>query len=229
MARMASTPGLIAFALLSAGGVWALGSSQAPPQTATVHEAIAAPTPAVEPAANESLSSTTPAAWIIDYADSHIRFTATQAGASFQGEWQQWEADVLFAKQHLASSQAEVRIQAADVSTGDSDRDATLASSDWFDVASFATVTFKTHKIQAIPNGYQAQATLSIRGISHPISFRFNIGTTEAGATLLTGSSQLDRLELGLGLMEFADTQWVGQEVSVEVRLVQSLAAVPNR
>ena len=88
---------------------------------------------------------------------------------------------------------------------------------------------FATQKIEASAAGYRASATLEVRGTPHPVSFDFQLSQTAAGATLLTGTSKLDRLALGLGIMEFADTQWVGQDVEVDVRLVQTLGATPNR
>lgn len=239
MARMATAPGLIAFALLAVGGVWALGTPAAQQITTQatappVAAAVTIPEPTPTPSTPETPSTPTTAAvrldaWVIDYEASHIRFTATQAGATFEGRWLQWEADVYFDPEHLSDSRAEVRIQAANVSTGDEERDATLATGDWFDSTNFTSVVFATQHIESIDTGYHADANLTIRGVSYPIGFDFELSTSASGDSVLTGTSELDRLALGLGVVEWADTQWVGQTVEVSVRLVRTLDAAPSR
>jgi hypothetical protein len=50
-------------------------------------------------------------AWNIDYDASYIRFTATQAGAGVNGEWQEWSADLHFdeARQSKLSTTTAIR------------------------------------------------------------------------------------------------------------------------
>jgi polyisoprenoid-binding protein YceI len=69
-----------------------------------------------------------------------------------------------------------------------------------------------------------ADAQLSIRGQSYPVRFEFDV-TDEFDSLRLKGNSQLDRLALNLGVLEWQDTDWVGRLVDVEVLVV---AGIPS-
>ncbi len=155
-------------------------------------------------------------AWIVDYAESSIRFTAEQAGAPFTGTWTDWQADIRMQPGEDDFS-AEVVIQTAAVETGDADRDSTLATAEWFDPAAFPTAVFRTNELETLDDGsYAAQATLTIKDRSTPVTFRFTL--EESGEMLvLEGQATLDRLALGVGTGEWLDTTWVGAEVVVDV------------
>jgi cytochrome b561 len=47
-------------------------------------------------------------AWNIDYDASYIRFTATQAGAGVNGEWQEWSADLHFDEARIDAGQSKL-------------------------------------------------------------------------------------------------------------------------
>ncbi|MEO1165749.1 MAG: YceI family protein [Chloroflexota bacterium] len=163
-------------------------------------------------------SASTLAPWSIDYEQSYVRFTAEQAGAAFTGEWQEWTADLRFDAAVPAEGQFDVSIDIADVDTEDSDRDSTLQSRDWFDADSYPVARFLTRTIRAVDGGFVADATLEVKGVRHPVTFAFSV-TEDGTARMLTGTARLDRLALGVGIGEWADTDAVGQFVDVSVRV----------
>ena len=157
-----------------------------------------------------------PALWKLDAANSHIRFTAEQAGAPFTGTWPNWEADIRFDAARPERSSAVVTIRVGTVDTDDRDRDETMKGAEWFASATYPTAIFKTERIERADTGFVATATLTIKGEPRPVTFTFDVEETD-GATVLTGTARLDRLALGLGTGDWTDTTWVGQFVDVEV------------
>ncbi|MEO0347014.1 MAG: cytochrome b/b6 domain-containing protein [Pseudomonadota bacterium] len=185
--------------------------------TATTPEPdTAEPEPVVEP---EPVPPAPAPEWNIDLAASSIAFTAEQAGAPFTGRWTDWSADMRFAADALETSGFDVAIRVAGVDTRDGDRDSTLQDAEFFDAAGFPEVRFVTGTIRAEGDGFVADSTLVVKGVEHPITFSFSV-VANGSARTLTGTSRLDRLALGVGTGEWADTEWVGQfvDVAVEVR-----------
>lgn len=220
MGRMASAVSIALFAATLATGVWATW----PEATESTAPALTAPAALVAPAAPAAPAAVSPPPqplqWQIDQDHSHIKFTATQAGAEFTGEWQRFNAQIHFDAAQLEYSRASVSIDATSVATQDSERDSTLAGSDWFDSPNFATVTFTAANFALNSNGtFTATAQLDIRGAAYPVQFDFKV-ESQGNQRRLEGRAQLDRLALNLGTVEWTDTEWVGQFVEVNVVIV---------
>ena len=243
MGRMASTASVALFAASIAAGVWATWpggvataaepTGSATPESEQAQTPITNATPASisdsapitsdpEIVASPSIAPAiappiAPPLWQLDKAQSHIKFTAVQAGAEFSGTWQNFSAQIRFDPNMLEQSSARVLIDATSVATQDSERDSTLQGSDWFDSPNFAQVTFTTDSFEQRPDGtFLSQAQLEIRGVNYPIEFSFTVAST-GSQRKLEGTAQLDRLALNLGTKEWTDTEWVGQFVDVEV------------
>ena len=166
--------------------------------------------------------------WQIDYKNSFIRFTGSQAGASFTGSWESWAADIRFDRDAPAEGSFDVKVQTADVITGDSERDATLADTDWFDTQSYPTAHYQAERFTPQADGsYIAEGTLTIKGFAAPVQLYFTIEESD-GQRILEGRASVLRLALGVGTGEWADTSWVSNEVSVSVRVQAALgSAIP--
>lgn len=236
--RMLSMTGLLAFVVVIAGGAAWLGSGGGPPparhddapqltpppqSTERVSPPPAQaepgdPAPAPEPAAPVELPT-----WRIDPARSYIRFAGSQAGASFQGAWQSWHAELRFSPGALGASAFDVTIDTTSPATGDTDRDATLADMEWFDSARFPEAYYRATRFQAADGGgFIAHGLLTIKDRSTPVQLRFKL-VENGNARLLTGTARLDRLQLGVGTGEWEDTEWIGQFVTVDVRVEASV------
>lgn len=227
LGRMADPQTAALFVGTMAVGIWLTWPTSMPAAATTVPAPTPAPVSIAAEAAPESvpqppppkspaLAPTRPSLWEVDYERSTIEFTAEQAGAKFSGRWQRYAAEIRFDPEQLAASSATVRIAASSVATGDEERDTTLAGADWFDSTRFDTLVFQANEFSSTPTGFTAAATLEIRGTTYPITFEFGVQQTQSGVEL-TGQATLDRLALGLGVQEWADTEWVGQFVEVAV------------
>ncbi len=169
----------------------------------------------IAPVAPVTIDTTLPL-WALDQSQSYLRFTADQAGAPFTGTWQRWNADIRFDPSNLAASSARVRVDATSPVTGDNERDSTLLKAEWFDSSVHPEVIFRSIGIFAVETGgYMATGTLRIRNNEHPIRLTFTHQRVD-GKDTITGSVDLDRIELGIGTGEWTDTSWVGPHVKLE-------------
>lgn len=161
--------------------------------------------------------------WQIDYESSYIRFTGSQAGASFTGSWESWSADIRFNRDAPAEGSFDVSVQTAEVITGDNDRDTTLAETDWFDTQSYPTANYRADRFaEQVDGSYIAEGRLIIKGLAAPVPLHFTIKEA-GGQRILEGTASVLRLALGVGTGEWEDTSWVSNEVSVSVRVEATL------
>ena len=163
-------------------------------------------------------------AWPIDYDASHIRFEAEQAGATFEGRWSDWEAELRFDPSMPDSGSFDVAIRVAGVVTGDSDRDDTLQDPEFFDAAAYPLVRYRASSFRARPDGsFVALGSLDVKGNSMEVPLTFTV-ETEGAKRILRGEARLDRLALEVGTGDWADTAWIGQFVDVSVHVEASVA-----
>ncbi len=211
--RISSGPALGLFAAVIVGGVVGLtrGTTSAPTSGTD--------TSTVGAAERLEADSALPA-WQIDYAESYIRFRATQAGAEFQGTWPSWQASIRFDGGRPADGAFDVGIDTTDVSTSDADRDSTIGTSEWFDTANHPEARYQATRFRVLKDGgFAADGMLYIKGNEAPVVLDFTIETTTDGRRVLAGTALVDRLALNVGTGDWADTTWIGQEVTVEVRV----------
>jgi polyisoprenoid-binding protein YceI len=63
-----------------------------------------------------------------------------------------------------------------------------------------------------------ADGTLTLRGVSKPVSLQVNFASQGSGATLDV-SGTVQRLDFGVGSGEYADTSVIGAEVKITAHL----------
>jgi len=216
--RMVSIASIVTFAVIVALGVTWLGGAGKSTRSAPTA------TP-VEPAADftaPAVSSELPV-WQIDYASSYIKFTGDQAGAKFEGAWESWSGNLQFSADLLERSVFDVTVDAASAETQDDDRDVTLADPEWFDTMNFPEAYFRAAEFSATDNGYIADGQLIIKNVASAVKLTFTV-VIDGNSRVLNGTAQLDRLALGVGVGEWEDTEWVGKDVTVEVRVEATVA-----
>ncbi|MEQ1695345.1 MAG: YceI family protein [Hyphomicrobiaceae bacterium] len=157
--------------------------------------------------------------WTVVPGESSIGFSGEHAGTKFKGVFQKWEASVSFDPADLAGSKAVVTVALASAKTGDATYDKTLPTTDWFNVAATPSGVFETSTFRAVGTDlFEADATLSIRGVKVPVVFAF--GWTVAGDTAkLVGKTALKRVAFGVGKGSDSDGTWVSLDIPVEVRV----------
>ena len=116
-----------------------------------------------------SLAATT--TWQIDPAHTAAGFSVKHMMiATVRGQFKGVTGTVNWDDQDIGNSVVDVTIDANTVDTGEPKRDADLKSANFFDVAHYPTITFKSTKIERISAAKMKVAgNLTIRGITKPV------------------------------------------------------------
>ena len=104
--------------------------------------------------------------WKIDTSHSSATFTVRHMMVSnVHGRFGKVEGTVVYDGQNIAGVQAEATIDATTITTDNEKRDAHLKSPDFFDVASFPTITFKSKRAEVVGKGkFKLIGDLTMRG-----------------------------------------------------------------
>ena len=155
--------------------------------------------------------------WVVDKAASRLGFTATMSGDAFQGSFRRWDAAIEFDPANLKASRATVTVDVASAVTGDGARDEALPSSDWFHARRFPRATFVTQSITRTgPNRYTAAGTLTLRGVTRPVTLPFTLAIT-GNTARMNGQLVLDRTAFGVGQGQWRTGAAVATRVTVNV------------
>ena len=160
----------------------------------------------------------TAADYTVQPASSTLGFSNTFQGESFNGHFGQWTAAISYDPANLASSKFDVEVTLASVKTGDDDRDSALPGADFFDVAKFPKAHFVTTGFLRSGGKVIADGTLTLRGVSKPVSLEVTFKPQGSGATLDVAGT-VKRLDFGVGTGDYADTSVIGGDVKVTAHL----------
>jgi polyisoprenoid-binding protein YceI len=158
--------------------------------------------------------------WTVQPKESKLTFVGTALEAPFEGTFERFTADIKFDPQDLAGSRFDVKIDTTSANTRNEDRDGALKGDDFFAVKQYPTAHYVAdHFTSKGGNKYSAAGKLTIRNVTRdvPVEFTFE---TKNGSAWLKGSSQLQRLDFGVGQGEFKDTGQVANEVKVNFVLL---------
>ena len=107
--------------------------------------------------------------WTADPSHSTVGFTVRHLGLSkVRGRFESVTAQVTVGDD-LASSNVTAEIDMASVSTGNKDRDAHLASTDFFGAENNPTMTFVSKEITGFGEQYKLAGELTLNGITKPV------------------------------------------------------------
>ncbi|MBS1110982.1 MAG: YceI [Anaeromyxobacteraceae bacterium] len=166
------------------------------------------------------------ATWNIDGSHTRTGFSVKHLVISdVKGEFAKTEGKARIDEADLSKSSIEVTIDAASVDTRDAKRDNHLRSADFFDVAKFPTISFKSTKIEAGKDGaLTVTGDLNMHGVTKPVTLEGSItkaitdpwGNTRRGASF---TGKLDRKAWGISWSKVADVGAVaGDEVKLDIQ-----------
>ena len=149
---------------------------------------------------------------------SSLAFATKYDGEVFSGQFGGFDTRLSFDPAQPEAARLEVAIDLAGTRTGNADRDSTLASADFFDVARFARARYVAEGFRPLGGDrYAADGTLSLRGVSHPVTLEFS--WTPGKPALLSGRATVKRLQFGVGGGDWADTGTIPDEVAISTRV----------
>lgn len=155
---------------------------------------------------------------------SSLGFRASYQGETFEGRFGQFAPQIRFDPARLGESRFDVRIRLASVDTRNSERDDLLKGGEFFDSRKMPEARYVAAKFRSLGgNRYAANGSLSLRGVSQPVTLVFT--WTPGARPVLVGEATLQRLQFGVGSGDWADTGLIPDQVTVTTRLV--LAPAP--
>jgi len=172
-----------------------------------------------EPISNTATNLESIGEWHVVKADSHIKFTASQQGNAFTGEFDNFGAIINFKEATIEEASVTATIDLGSVSAGDKDRDGALPGKEWFNVKAFPKAVFQSDDfVKTGDNTYEARGTLSMKGKPQPLTLPFTLDITGTKAEM-QGSVTLDRTLWEVGTGAWSTDEWASTEVVVDVKI----------
>ncbi|MDV6332909.1 YceI family protein [Asticcacaulis sp. 201] len=194
--------------------VASVASSEAPEVSASVSEAASS--------VSETASASQAAAvtnWIVDKSATKIAFSTSLSGEAINGGFSSYSAAIAFDLEQLDKSHVKVTIDLSSVSSGDNDRDGSLKSDAFFNVAVTPKAVFEaTSFTKTDATHFVAKGRLTLHGKSQPLTLPFSLIIKNDTATM-TGSTTIDRTAFGVGSGEWAATDSLPAKVKVDINL----------
>jgi polyisoprenoid-binding protein YceI len=144
-------------------------------------------------------------AWKIDGSHTQAGFSVKHFMIStVRGDFDKTEGKVMLDEADVTKSSVEATIDMASVSTRDEKRDAHLKNADFFDVAKFPKMTFKSTKVEKAGEGLKVTGDLTMKGVTKPVvldvvgptkEIKDPWGNTRRG---LSATTKLNRKDFGV-------------------------------
>jgi polyisoprenoid-binding protein YceI len=114
--------------------------------------------------------------WNLDPAHTEIGFAARHMMVSkVRGKFEKYTGTITTAANPL-ESHAEAEIDLSSITTGNDQRDGHLRGSDFFDVDTHPSMTFRSTGVRPDGDDFQVDGELTIRGITKPITLKVELG-----------------------------------------------------
>ena len=154
----------------------------------------------------------------VQAAGSTLAFATEYDGEVFSGHFSRFSTTLSFDPQRPAEAQLEVVIPLASAGTANPDRDQTLLGPDFFNAKAFPHARYSATGFRALGDGdYAADGTLTLRGVSQPVTLTFH--WTDGANPVLTGKASVQRLAFNVGGGDWADVSLIPDAVAVSTRV----------
>lgn len=158
-------------------------------------------------------------AFNFDKAHTLIGFRVRHILTKVEGRFKSFDGTIWLDRQNPAAARVELTIQAASVDTAVENRDNDLRSANYFDVAKYPTITFKSSKVEPKGNDqYEVTGEFSMHGVTRTIKvpvkhLGFAPGKTEKAGFEVT--LPLNRKDYGIS----NGGPVVGDEVEINIQV----------
>ncbi len=164
--------------------------------------------------------------WNLDASHTHSSFTIRHLVISnVRGEFGKTTGTLKLDEKDVTKSTVEATIETATIDTRVPDRDTHLKSADFFDVAKYPTITFKSTKVEKAGEGkLKVTGNLTIKDVTKPVVLEVSGPTAEIkdpwGKTRrgLSATTKINRRDFGLTWSKVIEAgPVVGDEVAIEI------------
>jgi polyisoprenoid-binding protein YceI len=174
--------------------------------------------------------------WEIDAAHTSAQFAIRHLMVStVRGDFRKVSGNVNLDDQDVTKSTVDATIDVASINTGIAKRDDHLRSAEFFDVAKYPAMTFKSKKIEkgSGEGNYKITGDLTLRGVTKEVvlDFEGNLKPVKSpqGKTIIggTASTKINRKDYGLTWNAALETGGVavGEDVAITIDIEMTPAA----
>jgi polyisoprenoid-binding protein YceI len=171
--------------------------------------------------------------WNVDASHSQVGFAVKHLVISnVRGEFGAYQGKLVLDESDVTKSTVEATIDVSSISTKVADRDAHLKSADFFDVAKYPSITFKSTKVaKAGKDELKVTGDLTLHGVTKPVVLDVStspevkgmFGETRRG---FAATTTIDRKDYGLTWNKLVEA---GPAVGDQVRIVLDLELVKDQ
>ena len=141
------------------------------------------------------------------------------------GKFTDFSVDLIWDAENLSSSSVNVTIRPESIDTGIDGRNEHLRSEDFFDVEVYPEITFVSSSIMRNGEGYVAQGTFSMHGVSKDIFLPFKVrefydATNEHDWTSFTVNFTLDRTDYNMNWKHSSVDYFVGDNIETDIVII---------
>jgi polyisoprenoid-binding protein YceI len=205
----------------------AVAYAQAPPPAPAAAPAQQGPPPAPVLGPNE---------WNIDQGHSTAGFTVTHLMVStVPGSFGKVSGKVTYDPKDLSSLAVDATIDASTINTNNEKRDAHLKSADFFEVAKYPTITFKSKRVVPGTTGkFKLVGDLTMHGVTKEVTLDVEgpTGPVNAGRNFVIGATAtttINRSEFGLNWNRAIEAGGVTVSDAVKITLgIEATRPNPN-
>jgi len=180
-----------------------------------------------------AIASTT--TYQVDPRHSSAQFAVTHMMIStVRGEFHQVNGTVIFDDADISKSSVNVTIDATTVDTREPDRDKDLKSPNFFDVANFPTITFKSTKVESAGAGkLKVTGDLTIHGVTRQAVLEVSVPKPAIKdpwglqRTAISGSTKLNRQDFGITWNKTLDSGGAVVSNNVDITLDVEMIVPP--
>jgi polyisoprenoid-binding protein YceI len=146
--------------------------------------------------------------------------------STVRGRFTQVNGTILIDDVDMTKSSVNAVISTASITTDNERRDGHLKSPEFFEVAKYPEITFKSTKVEKTPEGYAATGLLTIKDVSKEVRLLFTVAKGEAHGKSILGvetATQINRFDYHVSYDTTGTT--VSKEVKIEINLEAGKAA----
>lgn len=161
--------------------------------------------------------------WQLIADSSHIRFAGVHAGRAFNGHFGNWLAALHIDRQSPQHSFIAAVVATGSATTGVSLHDRSLPQAEWFDITNHPYATFSSTSIESLgDNRYAVHSVLTIK--DRPLALAPLMLSINGDTLHLTGSLELDRASVDLGMESDPAGDYVSRTVEIKIA-VEAMAS----
>lgn len=173
------------------------------------------------------------AEYALDTAHSQVGFSIRHLVSKVRGNFKQFDVKLAYDPAKPESSRVEAVIQTASIDTREPKRDDHLRAVDFFNVAKYPTMTYKSRSVKRVsPGQLQVEGDLTLLGVTRPVTLSVEEGgiLKNPWGQVVAGfiaKAKIDRRDFGMVWNKALDAggYLVGNEVDINIEIEAQLAA----